>query len=65
MLLDEEIEYDEAELDRAVEPVDADDPWGDSDANTDNSSGSGSGSADDAADDTGDDETGSLTDFTE
>jgi len=65
MLLDEEIEYDEAELDRAVEPVDADDPWGDSDANTDNSSGSGSGSADDAADDTDDDETGSLTDFTE
>ena len=65
MLLDEEIEYDEAEFDRAVEPVDADDPWGDSDANTDNSSGSGSGSADDAADDTGDDETGSLTDFTE
>ena len=65
MLLDEEIEYDEAEFDRAVEPVDADDPWGDSDANTDNSSGSGSGSADDAADDTDDDETGSLTDFTE
>ncbi|MEZ3163290.1 hypothetical protein ABNG03_00035 [Halorubrum sp. RMP-47] len=65
MLLDEEIEYDEAELDRAVEPVDADHPWSDSDANT-GADGSGSGSTDAAAnDDDADDETGSLTDFTE
>ncbi|ELZ42132.1 hypothetical protein C463_11167 [Halorubrum californiense DSM 19288] len=62
MLLDEDVEYDESELDRAVAPVDADDPWRDSDANA-SADGSGSGATDDADD--ADDETGSLTDFTE
>jgi len=78
MLLDGEIDYDEGELDRAVAPVDPDDPWSESESDADGSTEGGAESADgngdsegrddtedtDDADDT-DDETGSLTDFAE
>jgi len=59
MLLDEDRDYDPDELDRAVEPVDPDDPWGehdDSDGRDD-----GSDEPDDRDDDAGD--RGSLSDF--
>ena len=79
MLLDEDVEYDEAELDRAVEPVDPDDPWGDAGADADeprrpergSASGddpAGVGSEGDDSDESDDSESGgsgSLTDFTE
>ena len=70
MLLDGEIEYDADELDRAVEPVDPDDPWGESNLEAERSNGSdatGSSASDDdedTDDDHGDDD-GSLSDFAE
>ncbi|WP_434521862.1 hypothetical protein [Halorubrum sp. AS12] len=75
MLLDEDVEYDADELDRAVEPVDPDDPWTDLGSDTDGSSASdatGSGASDgddddddgDTSDNRGDDD-GSLSDFAE
>ena len=73
MLLDEDTEYDADELDRAVEPVDPDDPWGESegesDDESDRSEGDGSDERADEVEDDGNDETdgddagGSLDDF--
>ena len=64
MLLDESVEYDADELDRAVEPVDPDDPWEESngrDGGDVDEGGDGSGSDENPRDD----DTGSLTDFAE
>ena len=64
MLLDEDVEYDADELDRAVEPVDPDDPWEESsgrDGGDVDEGGDGSGSDENP----GDDGTGSLTDVAE
>jgi hypothetical protein len=69
MILDEEVEYDADELDRAVDPVAPDDPWGDS--AEDEAKPSDDGDADSGADsdededDRGGDGPGSLTDFAE
>ena len=63
MILDEGTEYDVDELDRAVEPVDPDDPWGDS--AEDGAEPSDDADPDGGADSGGDDATGSLTDFAE
>ncbi|GAA0539982.1 hypothetical protein ABNG02_15495 [Halorubrum ejinorense] len=73
MLLDGDAEYDESELDRAVEPVDPDDPWGDSDADESETDDSGddepgddeSGDDESEDDESGDSGSGSLTDFAE
>jgi hypothetical protein len=72
MLLDEDVEYDADELDRAVEPVDPDDPWGESDSDGDDPIESdpepeGAGREDGGYedDDREDDDTGSLSDFAE
>jgi len=70
MLLDEDVEYDADELDRAVEPVDPENPWRDpataegdeeedGDAETDDAESS------DGESDRDDDPTGSLADFGE
>jgi hypothetical protein len=64
MLLDGDVEYDADELDLAVEPVDPDDPW-------EESNGRDGGDADEGGDGSGSDEgpgadgTGSLSDFAE
>ncbi|OYR62438.1 hypothetical protein [Halorubrum ezzemoulense] len=72
MVLDEEVEYDEAELARAVAPVDPDDPWGGSaSGDTEPDTSDGETHRSDAEPDTGDegggagDGTGSLSDFAE
>ncbi|MGM0446731.1 MAG: hypothetical protein ACQERM_00570 [Methanobacteriota archaeon] len=78
MVLDEDIEYDADELDRAVAPVDPNDPWGESgfdrgdgasgldDGGPEGSEATGASGGDgDSADGRGDDDTGSLSDFAE
>jgi hypothetical protein len=67
MILDEETEYDADELDRAVEPADPGDPWGDSaeDGAKSSDDGDSDTGADSDEDDRGDDGPGSLTDFAE
>ncbi|WP_096395943.1 hypothetical protein [Halorubrum trapanicum] len=64
MILDEDVEYDAAELDRAVEPVDPDDPWGEANGREEGDV-DGGGDSSESDDDSGDDGAGSLTDFTE
>ena len=72
MILDEDIEYDAAELDRAVEPVDPDDPWesvesGDDETRTKEADPDGPDGrdADEGGEGGRDDDTGSLSDFAE
>ncbi|ELZ54050.1 MULTISPECIES: hypothetical protein [Halorubrum] len=72
MLLDEDVEYDAEELDRAVEPVDPENPWRDPAAAACDEEGSGddgesgdSESGDSESDENDDTPTGSLTDFGE
>ncbi|QAU11683.1 hypothetical protein EKH57_02280 [Halorubrum sp. BOL3-1] len=76
MLLDEDVEYDAAELDRAVEPVDPESPWrdpaaGEGEAQSETDSGGAGANTDEtdegeAGDGGGtDDRSGSLTDFGE
>jgi hypothetical protein len=72
MLLDDERDYSAAELDRALEPVDPDDPWSDPGADADDAGNAREDEADrddgaDGADgndgDDTDDSRGSLSDF--
>jgi hypothetical protein len=74
MILDEDVEYDAAELDRAVEPVDPDDPWTDSGSDDDSDTDSDDDPDDDPDDDDPDEDphddrddegAGSLSDFAE
>jgi len=71
MLLDEDRDYTAEELDRAVEPVDPDDPWGDGDAtgpdgNRPDSDGTETDLEADAPEETAaNDRHGSLSDFSE
>jgi len=71
MLLDEDRDYTAEELDRAVEPVDPDDPWDDregtgNNGNRTDSDGTETDSEADAAGETAaDDGHGSLSDFSE
>ncbi|TKX59595.1 hypothetical protein EXE44_03935 [Halorubrum sp. SS7] len=66
MILDEDTEYDADELDRAVEPVDPDDPWGVPGGESEGADDSREGDRDDGREgDDGDDDApdGSLGDF--
>ena len=71
MLLDDDRDYTAEELDRAVEPVDPDDPWGDDDAtgadgNRPDGDGTETDLETDAPEETAaDDRHGSLSDFSE
>ncbi|TKX70825.1 hypothetical protein [Halorubrum sp. SP9] len=65
MLLDEDVEYDAAELDRAVEPVDSEDPWESPESTGDDSEPDDPGDDGAEDDDPEVDGTGSLTDFAE
>ena len=69
MLLDGEVEYDESDLQRAVDPVDSETPWhdpttGEVDEDED-CDGNGGESDDDESDDRDDDPAGSLANFGE
>ena len=74
MLLDDETDYSPDDLERAVEPVDPENPWRDGGGEVDESGSAGESDAGsetdadspgDTDDDTGPDRSGSLSDFSE